>query len=65
MPWWIMSWCIGGDFNITQFPIERSDETCFCPTMVEFSNFIFDQDLMDIPLVGGPFMWSNKRDPPS
>jgi exonuclease III len=30
--------------------------------MREFSNFIFEQGLMDIPLVGGKFSWSNNRD---
>jgi hypothetical protein len=29
------------------------------------SKFIFYQGLMDIPLVGGSFTWSNKRDPSS
>lgn len=28
-------------------------------------SFIFDQDLIDLPLVGRAFMWSNNRDPPS
>lgn len=30
--------------------------------MSEFSDFIFDQGLMDIPLVGGKFTWSNNCD---
>ncbi|KAF5447771.1 hypothetical protein F2P56_033295, partial [Juglans regia] len=29
--------------------------------MAEFSEFIFDMDLMDLPLVGGEFTWSNGR----
>jgi hypothetical protein len=29
--------------------------------VLEFSEFIFDQGLLDIPLVGGTFMWSNNR----
>jgi hypothetical protein len=29
--------------------------------MMEFSDFIFEQDLMDLPLAGGPFTWSNNQ----
>lgn len=58
-------WCIGGDFNIICFPSERSNGLYSSITMLEFSEFIFEQDLMDIPLVGGIFTWSNNRDPPA
>lgn len=51
--WWSLSWCIGGDFKVTQFPSERSGEARLCPTMVEFPNFIFYQGIMDLPRVGG------------
>lgn len=30
--------------------------------MLEFLEFIFDQGLMDIPLVGGSFIWSDNRE---
>lgn len=40
--WWNMPRCIGGDFNVTWFPSERSGETRLCPDMVEFSDFIFE-----------------------
>jgi len=33
--------------------------------MMEFSDFIFEQDLMDLPLVGRPFTWSNNQEIPS
>jgi hypothetical protein len=26
LSWWSMPWCIGGDFNVTQFLSERSGE---------------------------------------
>lgn len=51
--WWHMPWCIGGGFNVTRFPSERSEEACYCPAMMEFSDFIFEHDLMDLPLAGG------------
>ena len=39
------------DFNITRFPSERSGEGHFSLAMMDFSNFIFEQGLMDLPLV--------------
>jgi hypothetical protein len=59
LSWWNLPWWIRGDFNITRFPSEKLGEAGFCPAMGEFSNFIFDKGLMDLPLVGGTFMWSN------
>jgi hypothetical protein len=54
-----------GDFNVTHFPSERLGLAHYCPTMLEFFNFISKQGLMDIPLVGGSFTWSSNRDLPS
>lgn len=47
-----MPWCIGGDFNVTCFPSERSGESRLCPAMGDFSDFIFDMELLDLPLEG-------------
>jgi hypothetical protein len=33
--------------------------------MVDFFDFIFYRGLMDLPLVGGTFTWSNNQDSPS
>jgi hypothetical protein len=41
---------------------ERLGEARSCQAMMEFSNFIFYQGLMDLPFVGGSFTWSNNRD---
>lgn len=57
--WWDMPSCIGGDFNITRFPKERSEKARLCLAMIEFLGFTFELDLMEIPLVGGSFTWSN------
>jgi hypothetical protein len=58
--WWDLPWCIGGDFNVSHFPCERSGEACLSPTMTEFSDLISEQGLMDHPLSGGLSRWSNK-----
>ena len=50
---------MGGDFNVVRFPFERSSSTSFIAAMREFSNFISEQSLIDIPLQGGSFTWSN------
>jgi hypothetical protein len=49
MSWWEMPWCIRGDFNVIQYPCERSGDVQQSPAMLEFLEFIFDQGLMDIP----------------
>jgi hypothetical protein len=41
-----------GDQAIPPFPSSKE----------EFLHLIFNQDLMDIPLIGGNFMWSNNHD---
>jgi hypothetical protein len=63
--WWDLPWCIGGDFKVTSFPIERSVEAHFCPAMVEFIDFIVDHGLLDNPFVGGNATWSNYWLPPT
>ena len=54
MSWWNMLWCIRGDFNVTRFPSERSGAACHL-AMVDFSNFLHEQGLLDLPLAGGLF----------
>jgi hypothetical protein len=60
-----LPWCIGGDFNVTRFPAERSRDVRLNTAMMEFSDFISEQGLMDLPLAGGPFAWSNNQENPS
>ena len=59
--WWNLPWCIGGDFKIIRFPNERSGDSRMRPTMTDFSDCIFDLNLLDIPLMGGSFTWSNNQ----
>jgi hypothetical protein len=64
LSWWNIPLCIGGDFNVTRFPSERSGGVCLDLAIREFSDFISEQGLMDLSLVGGSFTWSISHDPP-
>ena len=63
--WWGTSWCVGGDFNVIRFLSERSGADQFTLAMNDFSEFIFSLGLMDIPLEGGKFTWSNNWEIPA
>ena len=56
-----MPWCIGGDFNVVRFPSERLGADFFSSAMLDFSYFISEHNLIDFPLEGGTFTWSNFR----
>ena len=53
---------MGGDFNVVRFPSERLGSNSFTTAMREFFNFISEQGLIDLPLQGGSFTWSNSRE---
>ena len=59
--WWNVPWCIGGDFNVVQFPSEHLGADSFSSAMLDFSDFISEHNLIDFPLEGGNFTWSNSR----
>lgn len=44
--------------------VERSGVPHFNPTMHEFYDFISEHELMDIPLIGCKFTWSNNMEHP-
>ena len=56
---WSIPWVVFGDFNVIRFPSERLGCTRITPHMLDFSEFIESSQLMDLPLGGGPYTWSN------
>ncbi|KAK8612419.1 hypothetical protein V6N13_092535 [Hibiscus sabdariffa] len=56
---------IGGDFNVVRTKEEKIGVSFQKKAMREFSGFIETMSLVDIPLVGGRFTWSNFREDPS
>ncbi|KAG6644474.1 hypothetical protein CIPAW_08G057000 [Carya illinoinensis] len=57
--WWEGPWCIGGDFNTTRFSSERSGVST--SGSFNFTTLVFELDLVDLPLAGGDYTWSNGR----
>ncbi len=60
--WWDVPWCLGGDFNVVRFPSEKRGSVNFTAAMYDFSDFISGHGLVDLPLLGGIFTWSNNRE---
>lgn len=58
-------WLIGGDFNITRFANERDGRLVHQRSMEDFNNVIRDLHLLDPPISGRRFTWTNDRTPPS
>ena len=49
---------LGVDFNVIRFPSKRSSQGRLNRSMRQFLEFIDEMELIDLPLLGGNFMWS-------
>uniref|UniRef100_A0A2N9GQ21 Reverse transcriptase domain-containing protein n=1 Tax=Fagus sylvatica TaxID=28930 RepID=A0A2N9GQ21_FAGSY len=49
---WGLPWCVFGDFNVVRFPSERKGCTRLMSHMMDFSDFIEESHLVDLPLGG-------------
>ncbi|XP_058096318.1 uncharacterized protein LOC131241978 [Magnolia sinica] len=57
-------WCVVGDFNITRYPEDHSRRRRPSSAMARFSNWIQQEELIDLPLLGARFTWTNGRASP-
>eukprot|EP00268_Persea_americana_P016540 TRINITY_DN17840_c0_g1_i1.p1 TRINITY_DN17840_c0_g1~~TRINITY_DN17840_c0_g1_i1.p1 ORF type:complete len:127 (+),score=12.08 TRINITY_DN17840_c0_g1_i1:428-808(+) len=63
---WVGRWCIGGDWNITRFPSDKSGAGRILADMESFSDWINSHYLVDLqPGRGAKFTWSNHQSPPT
>lgn len=61
---WDIPGCVVGDFNTIRFVEEKNRDIAANRGMTEFSNFISDCDLIDLPLYGAHYTWSNFQEDP-
>uniref|UniRef100_A0A2N9J5V1 Reverse transcriptase domain-containing protein n=1 Tax=Fagus sylvatica TaxID=28930 RepID=A0A2N9J5V1_FAGSY len=54
---WGLPWFAFGDFNVVRFPSERRGCTRLSSHMMDFSDFIEESHLVDLPLGGGEYTW--------
>lgn len=55
---------IRGDLNITRFSSEKRGGCPISADMRPFSNWIRQHELIDLPLVGARYIWTNYQEDP-
>jgi hypothetical protein len=56
---WPIPWFVFGNFNVVRFSSEWRGCSRVSPSIVEFSDFIESQNMVDLPLMGGSYTWCN------
>lgn len=59
------NWVVGGDFNIVLRRNERSGKNNSITWANEFKDVLEELELVDLPLVGSRWTWTNPRSTPS
>lgn len=59
-----VDWLIVGDFNLYRNPEDRNRPGADYAEMLLFNNAISSLGLVELPLKGRRFTWSNKQCPP-
>ncbi|XP_026438856.1 uncharacterized protein LOC113337381 [Papaver somniferum] len=62
--WSNLPWCIGGDFNTITKCDEKKNCRKITRSMLKFNKFIVEHDLIDLPLKGARYTWSNGQSNP-
>lgn len=59
--WWDGPFCYGGDMNAVRNSDERNRGKGDSRNTSFLNNFIYDQELVDFPLLGGAYTWSDMQ----
>ncbi|XP_077221629.1 uncharacterized protein LOC143855396 [Tasmannia lanceolata] len=55
-------WIVGGDFNTIRFPEEKNPVGRITTSMRKLSDFILEHELVELPLEGARYTWTNNQD---
>ncbi|XP_026383279.1 uncharacterized protein LOC113278735 [Papaver somniferum] len=59
-----LPWCLGGDFNTIKCCDEKKNCNTITKSMKDFAEFISQHNLIDLPLKGARYTWSNGQTNP-
>jgi hypothetical protein len=58
------NWLLIGDYNFYRSPTDRNKEGGNIDDMFTFNNIIRSHNLVDLPLTGATYTWSNMQSDP-